>query len=211
MTRYSTTAVLLALAGTFALTGCEGDIPSSGPTTVTVVTGAAAPTGTGGSPGSTGTPTANGAAPQTAGGTPVCRTAQLTLSQGDNGGDHGGMGTFVAQLIFTNTGPAACVMQGYAGVSQTVGATGDPVGAPADRDTSSLAKVVPVTLAPGGAAQFLLFTSNWQNYPDTCAPKSTDHLRVYPPDNTDSLALPWDRKICTGPMHLLTVRPVQPM
>ncbi|MCU1644553.1 MAG: hypothetical protein JWN03_4828, partial [Nocardia sp.] len=120
---------------------------------------------------------------------PKCVTAQLRLDKGV-GGPVGGDWF----LRFINSSSRTCVLQGFPGVSQTNGPSGDPVGEPADRDQGPQApKAAPVTLAPGAAAQFEFIT-----YPkqiNDCAALRTSTLRVYPPDNTESLWLPWDNLI----------------
>ncbi|WP_433560400.1 DUF4232 domain-containing protein [Nocardia sp. CA-151230] len=160
--------------------------------------------------------TAPTAAPQ-GGTTPAkCTTSQLVLDKGV-GGPVGGDWF----LRFINVSSTSCVMQGFPGVSQTLGAAGDgvsqtlgaagdPVGEPADRDQGPQApKPVPVTLAPNGAAQFEFIT--YPKQVNACAALRTNTLRVYPPDNTESLSLPWDSLICPSPQRMLIVRAVQPM
>lgn len=136
---------------------------------------------------------------------PKCVTAQLILDKG-----HGGQVGGTWFLKFINNSSRTCVMQGFPGVSQTNGPSGDPVGEPADRDQRAIApKPTPVTLTPGAAAQF-----EFISYPkqvNDCAALRTNTLRVYPPDNTESVWLPWDGLICPSPQHTLLVSAVTPM
>ncbi|MEV6558500.1 DUF4232 domain-containing protein [Nocardia sp. NPDC051756] len=136
---------------------------------------------------------------------PKCVTAQLRLDKGI-GGQVGG--TWF--LRFINSTSRTCVLQGFPGISQTNGPTGDPVGEPAVRDQGAGApQPAPVTLAPGGAAQF-----EFISYPkqiNECAAVRTNTLRVYPPDNTESLWLPWDSLICPSPQRMLVVRAITPL
>lgn len=136
---------------------------------------------------------------------PKCVTAQLRLDKGV-GGPVGGDWF----LRFINSSSRTCVLQGFPEVSQTNGPSGDPVGEPAVRDEGPQApKPAPVTLAPGGAAQFEFIT-----YPkqiNDCAALRTTTLRVYPPDNTESLWLPWDNLICPSPQRMLVVRAITPL
>ncbi|WP_433654963.1 DUF4232 domain-containing protein [Nocardia sp. CA-128927] len=136
---------------------------------------------------------------------PKCITAQLRLDKGV-GGPIGG--TWF--LRFINSTSRTCVLQGFPGISQTNGPTGDPVGEPAVRDQGPDApKPAPVTLPPGGAAQF-----EFISYPkqiNECAALRTNTLRVYPPDNTESLWLPWDNLICPSPQRMLVVRAITPL
>ncbi|MFI6166410.1 DUF4232 domain-containing protein [Nocardia sp. NPDC051052] len=132
-------------------------------------------------------------------------TAQLRLDKGV-GGQVGG--TWF--LRFINSSSRTCVLQGFPGVSQTNGPAGEPVGEPAVRDQGPQApQPAPVTLAPNGAAQF-----EFISYPkqiNECAALRTNTLRVYPPDNTESLWLPWDNLICPSPQRMLVVRAITPM
>ncbi|WP_181064559.1 DUF4232 domain-containing protein [Nocardia nova] len=136
---------------------------------------------------------------------PKCVTAQLRLDKGV-GGPVGGDWF----LRFINSSSRTCVLQGFPGVSQTNGPSDDPVGEPAVRDEGPQApKPAPVTLTPGGAAQFEFIT-----YPkqiNDCAALRTTTLRVYPPDNTESLWLPWDNLICPSPQRMLVVRAITPL
>ncbi|MCU1642360.1 MAG: hypothetical protein JWN03_2635 [Nocardia sp.] len=152
----------------------------------------------------TGSPVADPATPADTA-PPKCVTAQLRLDKGV-GGPVGGDWF----LRFINNSSRTCVLQGFPGISQTNGPSGDPVGEPADRDQGPQAPAAaPVTLAPGGAAQFEFIT-----YPkqiNDCAAVRTSTLRVYPPDNTESLWLPWDNLICPSPQRMLVVRAITPM
>ncbi|MFG1796464.1 DUF4232 domain-containing protein [Nocardia sp. NPDC049149] len=136
---------------------------------------------------------------------PKCVTAQLILDKGF-GGQVGG--TWF--LKFINSSSRTCVLQGFPGVSQTNGPSGDPVGEAAVRDEGPQApKPAPVTLAPGGAAQFEFIT--YPKQVNECAALRTSTLRVYPPDNTESLWLPWDGLICPSPQRMLIVRAITPI
>ncbi|MFD7842964.1 DUF4232 domain-containing protein, partial [Nocardia sp. NPDC059764] len=138
-------------------------------------------------------------------GTAKCTTSQLILDKG-----HGGQigGTWF--LKFINKSSTPCTLEGFPGVSQTNGPQGDPVGEPAERDKGPQAPTPAlVTLAAsGGAAQF-----EFISYPkqvNDCAALRTNTLRVYPPDNTESLSLPWDNLICPSPQRMLVVRAITP-
>ncbi|RMI33473.1 DUF4232 domain-containing protein [Nocardia stercoris] len=226
MKRYSIAGGLLA-AATLTLTGCNSTL-TSGPVTVTVSAPDSATPGTpgganpgpgganpaparpGGSPNS-GAPTDNqgsdngspGGAPNPGAPAPgKCTTSQLTLDKGV-GGLQGGH--WFLRLI--NHSANSCVLQGFPGVSYTNGPTGDPVGQPADREQT--ATPAPVTVAPNAAAQFEFIEND--SLLEGCAAVHTDTIRVYPPDNTESLTLWWPKVICPGPDHMLTVRAITPM
>lgn len=135
-----------------------------------------------------------------------CKTSQLILDKG-YGGQIGG--TWF--LKFINKSSTACTLEGFPGVSQTNGPQGDPVGEPAERDKGPQApQATTVTLsANGGAAKF-----EFISYPkqvNDCAALRTNTLRVYPPDNTESLSLPWDNLICPSPQRMLVVRAITPV
>ncbi len=68
------------------------------------------------------------------------------------------------QLILTNSGTEPCLLKGYAGVSLTAGADGEPIGAAATRDDST--PVTDVLLAPGKAGTATLRYTQAANYPD---------------------------------------------
>ncbi|WP_369640247.1 hypothetical protein, partial [Nocardia sp. JMUB6875] len=67
-------------------------------------------------------------------------------------------------------------------------------------------KPTPVVLAAGAAAQFEFIT--YPKQVNDCAALRTNTLRVYPPDNTESMWLPWDSLICPSPQRMLVVRAV---
>ncbi|WP_433590291.1 DUF4232 domain-containing protein [Nocardia sp. CA-145437] len=154
----------------------------------------------------TGAPAGDPTTTKAPAGTAKCTTSQLILDKG-----HGGQigGTWF--LKFINKSSTACTLEGFPGVSQTNGPQGDPVGEPAERDKGPQApQATQVTLsANGGAAQF-----EFISYPkqvNDCAALRTSTLRVYPPDNTESLSLPWDNLICPSPQRMLVVRAITPM
>ncbi|TSD93943.1 DUF4232 domain-containing protein [Skermania sp. ID1734] len=137
-----------------------------------------------------------------------CRAGDLHATLGQGGG---AAGSVIFPLIFTNTGSKTCVLDGFPGVSYVNEPHGDPVGPAADRtgDTPE-----PVRLAPGGQASALLRAVNVQNYPeDICGPTPVKGLRVYPPNDVNSLFIAYPATACskTGPnIHQLTVGPVTP-
>lgn len=140
-----------------------------------------------------------------ASGLPKCVTRQVVLDKG-----HGGPVAGDWFLKFINSTSVTCVIQGFPGVSQTNGPTGDPVGEPAERDQGPGApKPTPVVLAPGAAAQFEFIT--YPKQVNNCDALRTNTLRVYPPDNTESMWLPWDSLICPSPQRMLVVRAVTPV
>lgn len=111
------------------------------------------------------------------------------------------------QLILTNSGTVPCHLKGFAGVSLTNGPGGDPIGAPARRDTS--APAVDVLLAPGQSGSAVLRYSQARNYTD-CALVPAAGLRIYPPEETASLFVAQPSDACgSASIELLTVGPFQ--
>jgi hypothetical protein len=107
------------------------------------------------------------------------------------------------ELILTNAGSAPCLLKGFAGVSLTAGANGEPIGAAATRDDST--PVTDVVLAPGNAGTATLRYTQAGNYPD-CTRASAAGFRVYPPNDTASLFIAQPRDACSNAdIQLLTI------
>ncbi len=115
---------------------------------------------------------------------PQCATSDLdvTLGQGN-----AGAGTVGFPIVFGNIGSNTCVLQGFPGVSYVAERDGDPIGAPAVRDGDPSG---PVRLAPGEQASALVLEVNVHNIPaESCRPVAVPGLRIYVPDNTESVYL----------------------
>ena len=134
-----------------------------------------------------------------------CRASALKASTDATGG--GAAGSVYMQLILTNSGPVPCHLKGFAGVSLTNGPGGEPIGAPARRDTS--APAIEVLLAPGQSGSAVLRYTQARNYSD-CALVPAAGFRIYPPEETASLfvAQPWDA-CSNASIELLTLGPFQ--
>ena len=147
------------------------------------------------------------AAPSTAkAGPQLCKAASLTGTTDATGG--GAAGSIYMQLILTNSGTEPCLLKGFAGVSLTAGADGEPIGAAATRDDSG--PVTDVTLAPGKAGTATLRYTQAANYPD-CTKTPVAGFRVYPPNDTASLFIPQQLDACTNTeINLLTIGAFQP-
>ncbi|GIU55694.1 hypothetical protein NicSoilC12_14430 [Arthrobacter sp. NicSoilC12] len=147
------------------------------------------------------------AAPSTAkAGPQLCKAASLTGTTDATGG--GAAGSIYMQLILTNSGTEPCLLKGFAGVSLTAGADGEPIGAAATRDDSG--PVTDVTLAPGKAGTATLRYTQAANYPD-CTKTPAAGFRVYPPNDTASLFIPQQLDACTNTeINLLTIGAFQP-
>jgi hypothetical protein len=122
-----------------------------------------------------------------AGGTAMCTAGQLSVALG--GGD-AGAGNLYRYLVVTNTGTAACQVDGFPGLS-LLDANGKQIGQPATRRPLAHS---PVVLRPGASASDTIHTANQQG---TCETPST-RLRIYPPGSRQSLTFPGSITICDG-------------
>ena len=139
-------------------------------------------------------------------GTPICASTDLTatLTQGDGGG----AGSSYPYLVLTNSGTTDCSVTGYPGVSLASGST--QIGAAAERDDS--VDVTTIVLKPGESAHSALRITNADNFDaDSCNAKQADQLVVYPPDQTQALAIPTtDYKGCANAdTVIITVRALE--
>jgi hypothetical protein len=100
-------------------------------------------------------------------------------------------------LDLLNTASAACSLYGYPGVSFVAGADGHQVGAPAKRATGSAVSLVVV--APGRAARAMLRAVDAGDYGSSCRITPVLGFRVYPPDNTQALFVPYTTQGCANP------------
>ena len=112
-----------------------------------------------------------------------CRAGQLEAAIQTKPGA-GAAGSVYRTLVLTNTGTGSCTLQGYPGVSY-VDADGAQVGAPAERAPEAAA--VAVTLEPGGTAEAQLQQTNAQNYGEECGLTDVAGIRVYPPNQKESV------------------------
>lgn len=194
-------AVLAAAA--LALTACGGG-GSGGSTAAGSPPASAAPSASAAGPGSGGAPATSPAKQSMGPG--ECATGQLSVAKGEQGV---GAGQLYLVLVFTNSSGTACALTGYPGISY-VTESGDQSGNPATRAQGT---VQTVTLQPGDQASALLHDSNGiGGYdPDKCQLSPAAGLRIYPPDQTASLFLPWQTQHCAGPdIHSLTIGPIHP-
>ncbi|MEB3367583.1 DUF4232 domain-containing protein [Saccharopolyspora mangrovi] len=119
-------------------------------------------------------------------------------------------GTVHQALRFTNSGNRTCEIQGFPGVSYVGGEDGHQIGKPAGRSGS---KGPAVPLAPGAQAWAPLAAPRPENYDEaTCQPQEARGLRVYPPQEYDSVFVPLTITACSNtdaPGNFLTVRTIQ--
>ena len=122
------------------------------------------------------------------GGTPACTSAHLQASLG--GGAGAGMSQNHTGLQLRNTGPSACTLYGYPGVSWVRGASGVQTGAAATRQADPNGTEKTVTLAPGALASAPLDIVDAAVIPPSeCKPVAVRGLRIYPPGQQAALFL----------------------
>lgn len=196
-TTAATTALLLA--------GC-GPSPSPSGTTSASPTQSQSPSTTSASPTVSPSPSATGSATSAApAGPALCKAASLTATTDSTGG--GAAGSIYEKLILTNSGTAPCVLEGFAGVSLTADANGEPIGEPATRETTT--PVTRIELAPGKAAWAELRYTQAGNYGD-CTRVPAAGFRIYPPEDTASLFVAEPHDACSNPgIKLLTITAFQ--
>lgn len=142
------------------------------------------------------------AAPPSSAGAPRCTADRLHLSLGRLSP---GAGNIYVPLVFTNTGTAICLLQGFPGVS-LLSASGSRIGEPAQREGSALP---PVTLAPGKSAYASLHTVNDGVSDKPCWQTATS-VQAYPPGSTQALHTPANSlRICGAAFDVSAVRPGQ--
>jgi hypothetical protein len=126
------------------------------------------------------------------------------------GVSQGAAGSVYQVIDFTNIGNTACTLYGYPGVSLAAGTPVTQVGQAASR--SPVARPTLVTLRPGQAGNALLRITQALNYPaQTCSPKATTYLRIYPPNQTTPIYLAYTATGCaSASVKLLTIGVVQP-
>jgi hypothetical protein len=199
------TAILAVGCGSHSSTAAsqstgQASAPSSSASAATTATGGAA-SQSASQPASPTTGTQTSAAP--AGAAP-CSSANLSISLGNGGA---AAGTDYTIIDFTNSGSTTCTLHGFPGVSLT-NSSGAQIGAAATRNPSTPAGTV--TLAPRGKANAELGVGNAENYPTSlCKPTSSAHLKVFPPNQTQAIEVPFSTTGCTvTSAHQLSVSAV---
>jgi hypothetical protein len=136
--------------------------------------------------------------------TTPCATSELKVSLGQSGA---AAGTFYQRVEFRNAGAQACTLTGYPGVSFADDA-GHQVGVAASRNPANPSTTL--TLAPGGTAYANLGIPDSGNFPaGSCSAATATTLRVYPPNQRDSVLVPDAQKICTTANGRPTITAVQ--
>jgi hypothetical protein len=201
---------------TLALAACSSGSDSASPpgtsagTSTTSVT--TTPTTTSSTTGSSSTAAPTSGAPPTSA-TPTtaikdeCTADQLTVTLSSSGI---AAGTQYYAIVFTNRSAQRCVMQGFPGAS-FVDANGAQIGRAAGRQTGS-DPITSVALDPGAAAHATLLFSQtgYQGSPECGPVRDATSLRVYVPDSTTAIDLPWAAQVCTGDVAELSIQQVSP-
>lgn len=159
-------------------------------------------------PGTAAAPPAATTAPAnaTAAAPSLCTAASLTGSLKD---PEAAAGQVYLKLVLTNTSTAACILDGYPGVSMIMAGTTEPLGEPAVRDAEA-PSAGPITLAPGNAAAARMHYTQAGNYQE-CQQVPAQSILVYPPSATDSLEIPHPLTACSNAgINLLTIGAFQP-
>ncbi|GAA1953230.1 DUF4232 domain-containing protein [Amycolatopsis minnesotensis] len=205
VTRVRTSKIALAATGAALaaiLAGCgTTPDPGSSPAPPPESSAPSGPAPTSGSP----APTSGSSATKPDDGLCTAKDLKLALGRGD-----GAAGTVYRPLLFTNISDHACTVQGFPGVSYVTGADGRQVGAAAFRDGS---KGPAVKLGKGQSAAAEIGFVNVGNYDAAaCKPEPVRGLRVFPPQERDSLFVEAPGTGCAGdqiPGNQLTVRTIQ--
>jgi hypothetical protein len=182
--------------------GCASSgSPAAAPTkTITVRATPAAPAT---SPAASPVP-ATGTASPTAG-APACATRSLRVKLGLA---QGAAGSTFQVIDFTNISNATCALYGYPGVSLAGGNPVTQIGLAA-AESHTTARTL-VTLAPGAVANAVLRIAHAVNFPAAkCHLVTADHLRIYPPNQTMRVSLPYTSQTCAQPVQILTIGVVQ--
>jgi Protein of unknown function (DUF4232) len=127
-----------------------------------------------------------------------CATADLTVWMGTPG--DGAAGSSYYELQFSNTSSHACTILGFPGVS-ALDVHGHQLGNAAGRDHSDAAQLV--TLGRGETAHVLIRVVDTGALPN-CHPSAAVTLRIYPPDDSGSVSVPFSFSACKrhGPVYL---------
>jgi hypothetical protein len=190
-------AIAVAGCGSNGTTGASSSPSNTGSSSST----SSASTPTSASSPTTSAPTSGGAT--AAAGKPSCTTNDLKAKVGQS---EGAAGSIYVTLDFTNTSASTCTMYGYPGVSLANGTT--QVGPGATRSTTTAASLV--TLAPDATANAVVQVADAGNYPaSTCGPKPTSAIKIYPPNQTVAVYVPYSTSACTKSVDQLRIAVVQ--
>ncbi|WP_160667972.1 DUF4232 domain-containing protein [Pseudarthrobacter sp. ATCC 49987] len=189
-----------AAAAALFLAGCGAGTPQSQTSSTPASSAASSPSQSAAAAAGPSSATPAPAA-STPAGPALCKAAGLTATTDATGG--GAAGSVYMQLILTNSGAEPCRLLGFAGVSLTADANGEPIGAPAARDEATPA--TDVLLAPGQAGTATLRYTQARNYSD-CTVVPAAGFRIYPPEDTASLFIAEPHDACSNAgINVLTI------
>jgi hypothetical protein len=136
----------------------------------------------------------------------TCTPAHIATSHGQFNGTAGATYT---EIVFKNTGSAACDLSGYPGVSLVNAAFGQ-VGAAASRSPGSVFTLV---IAPGDSVQSLLKITDAGNYSQAqCGPAAVSYIKVFAPGTVNIAYLPYKGTGCgNSATDILATGPVAGM
>lgn len=193
-------AIAVAGCGSNGTTGASSSPSNTGSSSSTSST--STPTSSS-SPTTTTAPSTGSGGETAAAGTPSCNSNDLKAKIGQS---EGAAGSIYVTLDFTNTSSSKCTMYGYPGVSLANGTT--EVGPGATRSTTTAASLV--TLAPNATANAVLQVADAGNYPaSNCGPKPTSAIKIYPPNQTVALYVPYSTSACVKSVDQLRIAVVQ--
>jgi hypothetical protein len=121
-----------------------------------------------------------------------CRTADLSISLEPAGA---AAGTFYEWIVLKNSSGPRCTFYGYPGASLVDG-SGAQLGHPAQRNPVYTPHVV--TVLPNQSAYSRLGFPNPGNFPPGQCTANASNLRVYPPDDLQSLLVSTNHPYCPG-------------
>jgi hypothetical protein len=190
-------AALICLA---AATGCASSSGSSATSSSTASASSAATPASSAAPVTPSSPQSPAVT-----GPSACPNGSLQVKLGLGQGYAGG--TYVV-IDFTNTSGATCTLYGYPGVSLVSGPPYSQIGLAAKR--TSTTPVKQITLAPGATGNALLQIVDALNFPtSTCSPVKSTNMRVFPPNQTISVYLPYASYGCSKSVQTLFIGAVQ--
>ncbi len=123
-----------------------------------------------------------------------CHTTELKVTaQSSPGG--GAAGSVYYWLVFTNVSARTCTLYGYPGVSWVTWPAGRQVNAPLWRMPGQTP--TQVILAPQASGHAVVQQGNPAMFEPHCRPVQVAGFRVYPPDETASVFVPWPVSVCS--------------
>jgi hypothetical protein len=183
--------------GALLIAGCSNGGPAPAPTVTVTKTGTAT------SPPST-PPSSRASASPAVAGPAACQFSALKVTLGPG---NAAAGSQIIPIQFTNVSASTCTLYGFPGVSFTGETYAVQVGPAAVRNHTSTEEVI--TLQPGAVASALIKIVNAQNYPaGTCGLTTASGIKVYPPNLTSAVGLPYNGFACVHKYNVLTVNAV---